>query len=162
MPDYVIGINGGGTRTTLVIVDAALKELARVAVGTTNFRNDGIEAPRAHLDKVIHQVTKQAGLDIPQITAIGTGFAGVDRPADHTLFGEMLGTYCPNVIIENDAVPALMAAVGRWYGVVAIAGTGSIAVGANGREKRERSGGWGYYIDLGSGYWMAREAIGAV
>ena len=64
------------------------------------------------------------------------------------------------LLVTNDALIALVAAVGHAPGIVIIAGTGSIAYGRNARDEAARAGGWGYVLgDEGSGYWIGRHAL---
>jgi N-acetylglucosamine kinase-like BadF-type ATPase len=66
-------------------------------------------------------------------------------------------------LIVNDALIALVAGAGQPFGVVIIAGTGSIAYGVNPAGRAGRSGGWGPVLaDEGSGYWIGRRALVAV
>jgi N-acetylglucosamine kinase-like BadF-type ATPase len=58
---------------------------------------------------------------------------------------------------------ALEAAFGAGPGVIAIAGTGSIAYGRDANGHTARAGGWGFAIsDEGSGHWIGRRAISAI
>ena len=48
-------------------------------------------------------------------------------------------------------------------GIVVLAGTGSIAYGADRRGRTARSGGYGFLLaDEGSGYWFGHQALRAV
>lgn len=156
---YLIGINGGGTHTTFALVDSALSVIATAETGATNYHYVGEEQARQNLSDGIAALTTHVPL--AQISAVGAGIAGVDRPDDHALMLNMISVLCPGipVVLENDALSALAAGVGSPFGIVTICGTGMIAYGVNRQRQRERAGGWGYGIDLGSGYAMAREAL---
>jgi len=80
-----------------------------------------------------------------QIAAIGAGFSGVDRAADRQTVTAIFEAVCPGVrlVLDNDATPALIAGVGRRFGVLTVCGTGMIALGYNASGERARSGGWG-------------------
>lgn len=164
MSTFVIGINGGGTHTDFALVDSELHVHARYQGEATNYRNVGVEAMQHVLQGGIADVLRLAGLSLDQITAIGAGFSGTDRQADRALVGEMFENIAPGkpLALDNDAVPALVAATGRRFGVVVISGTGSIAYGFDDQERRARSGGWGYHVDKGSGYAIARETLSAI
>ena len=67
------------------------------------------------------------------------------------------------VVIVNDATAALVGGTGHPFGVVCVAGTGSIAFGVNRAGERARAGGWGHLLgDEGSGYAIGLEALRAV
>jgi hypothetical protein len=69
------------------------------------------------------------------------------------------------IAVYNDSVGALAAAtMGRLFGIVLIAGTGMIAMGYSGRAGEsapQRAGGWGSFIDGGSGYAIGCDVIRA-
>ncbi|MBX3081920.1 MAG: N-acetylmuramic acid 6-phosphate etherase [Anaerolineae bacterium] len=158
----VIGINGGGTHTSLALVDANLNILARSEAGPTNVNYIGIDAARRSLEDGLRELATHVPLS--QITAIGAGIAGVDRPSDHERMQEVFAQLCPGtpVTLDNDAVPALIAGVGQRFGIVTICGTGMISLGLNAAGDRARSGGWGDYPDHGSGYAIARDMLYAL
>ena len=64
--------------------------------------------------------------------------------------------------VTNDAVIALMGATAGEPGVIAIAGTGSIAFGRNAEGRTARAGGWGYaFGDEGGAFDLVRQAVRA-
>ncbi|MDP8991193.1 MAG: ATPase, partial [Acidobacteriota bacterium] len=64
--------------------------------------------------------------------------------------------------IVNDAVIALLGATAGEAGVIAIAGTGSIAYGRNAEGREARAGGWGYVFgDEGGAFDLVRQALRA-
>jgi N-acetylglucosamine kinase-like BadF-type ATPase len=90
------------------------------------------------------------------------GFAGAGRPEGVSFYRELLQELLPEaqVIIENDAFIASIAAIGVDPGVLLIAGTGSIVIGRDKDRAMFRIGGWGpYFGDEGSGFWIGREAV---
>ncbi len=65
--------------------------------------------------------------------------------------------------VTHDAAIALAGAVAGEPGIVAIAGTGSMAFGRNARGETARAGGWGYIFgDEGGAFDIARQAVRAV
>jgi len=162
--ELAIGINGGGTHTSLVLTDTDLTILARAEVGPSNPNYIGVETAKETIQAGIESLLHDSGLGLDHVVGIGAGLSGVDRPADSTLFLEIFGSLYPKqrIVVENDALAALVAGVGRAFGIVTISGTGMIALGVNGRGERARSGGWGHYMDAGSGYWIARAVMNAV
>ena len=66
------------------------------------------------------------------------------------------------LIVTHDALIALSGATAGEPGVVAIAGTGSIAFGRNAAGETARAGGWGYVFgDEGGGFDIVRQAVRA-
>ncbi|MCE7947578.1 MAG: N-acetylmuramic acid 6-phosphate etherase [Chloroflexi bacterium CFX4] len=161
---YFIGIDGGGTSTKFALVDANLTLLSSAESGSGNPNIVGLEAARTALQEGVSAVLQAANLRLSDLSGIGAGLAGLDRPADHARFNELFAALFPNVpvVLDNDAVPVLYAASGRAFGIVTISGTGMIALGVNGQGQRGRAGGWGHYVDRGSGYVIARDALQAL
>jgi N-acetylglucosamine kinase len=64
--------------------------------------------------------------------------------------------------VTTDAVIALAGATESGCGIIAIAGTGSIAFGRNAAGRTARAGGWGYVFgDEGSAFDIVRQALRA-
>jgi N-acetylglucosamine kinase-like BadF-type ATPase len=167
-PRLVVGLDGGGTKTVAVAVDAAtllpptpsaaaqIPLLGRAQGGSTNWNSVGVEAAHANWQDVIRQAVAAAGGGLADVAAICIGMSGVDRPHDRAQVQQWLDDLLPGVPaqIVNDAVIALAAGTaGELLGVVLISGTGMIALGYNRAGERVRAGGWGALLgDGGSGY----------
>src|SRR5439155_21403505 len=98
------------------------------------------------------------------ISAVGLGIAGVDRPHDEAAIREILRRlgHRETARVVNDAAIALVAGAPERVGIVVLAGTGSIAYGADARGRTARSGGYGFLLaDEGSGYWLGHQALRA-
>lgn len=158
---YVIGIDGGGSTTKLVLIDHNLTVYARATTGSGNPNYVGVVAASKALREGVESLLGAARLRLDSIGAIGAGLAGLDRPVDHALFSDIFNTEFPEIphTLENDAVPVLYAATGRANGIVAICGTGMISLGISASGERARAGGWGHVVDVGSGYWIARQTL---
>ena len=160
---YYLGIDGGGTRTRCVLGDETTI-LARVISGGSNIIRLGEAHTRDILRGAIQQVCATARISPGQIRATCVGVAGAARPEIagkiRDIFADLALT---NVEVVGDTVIALEAAFGAGSGVIAIAGTGSIAYGRDAAGRTARAGGWGFAIsDEGSGHWIGRSAISAI
>jgi N-acetylglucosamine kinase-like BadF-type ATPase len=102
-----------------------------------------------------------AGLDSSSVkfTSACLGFSG--GPADkETLLAQMIRS--DRTIVTHDALIALSGATAGQPGLIAIAGTGSMAFGRNSSGKMARAGGWGYMFgDEGSAFYITRQALRA-
>lgn len=159
---YVIGIDGGGSKTICLVAGADGRILGEGRGGPANYLKEGLYIAKNSLREAISGALEQAGLDKQQIQAVCAGLAGMDRPDDRRVmqrvFEELLPV--PHLVLENDAFVALVGATNGQPGVIVISGTGSIALGVNGRGQRVRSGGWGHVLgDEGSGYDIARRGL---
>jgi N-acetylglucosamine kinase-like BadF-type ATPase len=160
-----IGIDGGGTKTAAVLLDGDRREMARAVSGPSNYYSVGRAVAEASLRAAIGRVLSLAGLTASEVTAIGLGMAGVDRPGDREVVQAMLSRFGPfaRILITNDAEAALVGGVGRRHGLVLIAGTGAIAYGVNAQGEARRADGWGFLVgDEGSAHWIGVQGLRAI
>ncbi|MFH7027886.1 MAG: N-acetylglucosamine kinase [Heteroscytonema crispum UTEX LB 1556] len=75
---YVLGIDGGGSKTVCVLMDKTGKVLGRGEAGASNYQSIGIKAARESIESAIYGAVK----DTVTVKAICLGLAGVGRPAD--------------------------------------------------------------------------------
>ncbi len=157
---YFLGVDGGGSKTLAVIVDARGQERGYAQVGSTNYAAVGIERAIANLYAAAEQAAQAAGCRLP-FKAAWLGLAGVDRPSDQDLFLPRLQSLAETIRLTNDG-ELLLSALDDAVGVALVAGTGSIALGRDARGCAARAGGWGHILgDEGSGYEIGRLALQA-
>src|SRR4029078_252707 len=158
---YVIGSDGGATKTVCLLADAQGAIVAEGRGPGANLHTAGELA----VEQVLHQVMESAlgDRDI-RPAAICLGVAGVDREDEARTVDAIMRRIARHsrVLVVHDALIALVGGAGDAPGIVLIAATGSIAYGRNARGEAARAGGWGHMIgDEGSGYWIGREALNA-
>ncbi|PAW76054.1 MAG: hypothetical protein B9S32_16745 [Verrucomicrobia bacterium Tous-C9LFEB] len=156
---FTLGIEGGGTRTTWVLLDSAGREVRRGEAGPANV----LLLSDAALAKLVNSIHDKVGRT-QAVTAIGATFAGVQRPKEKERMRKALAKSWPEakLVIAEDTRSALVAAHGAEDGIVVIAGTGSNVV-AQQSGKMSKAGGWGHlFSDHGSGYDLARRGLEAV
>lgn len=169
MASYRIGVDGGGTTTRAVIIDATHNMvLARAQSGSSNLYNLGLEGALRNIDSAVDAALEQAGMVLGQIDSYGFGLAGATGQHEKSLWAESLShRYSANLRVDEDVVAALVGAVGpdelnQSGGAVLIAGTGANCFGQNQEGKRVRADGWGPMLgDRGSGFWLGESAIRA-
>jgi len=167
---FVIGIDGGGTKTTVVLADLQGNVLAEETAGASNFLIIGVEKAAEVLYAAADACCRKAGLSFDHVEALAAGLTGAGRASDQQRMRDGLEHYAKaqgsslnNVIIESDARVALEAAFKGAAGMILICGTGSIALGKSSDGRVFRVGGWGRIIgDEGSGYTIGREGLNAV
>jgi N-acetylglucosamine kinase-like BadF-type ATPase len=163
----VIGVDGGGTSTRLVLQDLEGRERARVKGGPT-LVVDGSEAAVAQtLATLLAEALEVAGYppsagDAPPIVAMVAGLAGVADPARReALLGHLhaLGL-AQQIEVVNDTRVAFAHAFGDRPGILLIAGTGSHALARTPNGRWVRKGGWGLLLgDEGSAWAIALRGI---
>jgi len=164
---YYLGIDGGGTKTRCLLGDET-RPLATVTTGGSNIIRLGETQAREALHAVVHQACSAARISPDQIHAISIGVAGASIPEVAAKVRSILSELTPQISpagieVVGDNVIALEAAFGAGPGVIAIAGTGSLAYGRNAAGRTARAGGWGFAIsDEGSGHWIGRHAISII
>jgi N-acetylglucosamine kinase-like BadF-type ATPase len=156
-----LGVDGGGTKTDLAIVDATGAVIARRQGPTSNQAAVGFAEASGALVELIAETAAEAGIRVP-ITAGWIGLAGSDRPEDRAAFARALAALVDDLRVTNDAELVLSGTPGGT-GIALIAGTGSIAFARTEDGVTGRSGGWGHIFgDEGSAYRIAVDGLRAV
>ncbi len=162
--EYVIGIDGGGTKSLLHMMDCDGNFIVELDGGPLNLNATGKEAVQAELNELLFRAADRSGLPLANCRALCLGAAGAARSDERAIIEGMLRELGLRGIIEvtNDAENALAAGCEGREGVVVIAGTGSLAFGRDRDGRVCRAGGWGHLIgDEGSGYAIASRAVAA-
>ncbi|MEH2135609.1 N-acetylglucosamine kinase [Nostoc sp.] len=172
---YVLGIDGGGSKTVCILMDDLRQVLGRGEAGPSNYQSIGREATFQSIQSAIQNAFEAAIItNTDKIDAICLGLAGVGRAADielvKDLVKELQNSKLPivwalqpaNIVICNDALIALVGGIGQPVGIVVAVGTGSIVFGQNHQGYTKRVGGWGYILgDEGSAYKIAIAGMNA-
>ncbi len=165
MPEapVVVGVDGGGTKTDLLVVDAQGAVVGRASGGGANWEGVGTDAVGEVLGGLLDEALGASGRSRDDVAAWVCCLAGVDWPSDpHRLAPALdgLGVGGERVVL-NDSFAALRAGTSGPVGCVSIAGTGGVCAGRNARGEVARTMGVG--IGEGSGAWtLVSGALGAV
>ncbi len=157
---YIIGIDGGGTKTKAILANERGEVLGEKEIGQSNYQIIGRENFRKLIIGLIDDLIKGSRIEKGKISKVSLGLAGVGREGEKKDVHSILKDVGFDSIVENDAVIALVGALGGKPGVVIISGTGSIALGKNEKNQIARAGGWGYILgDEGSGFYIGKNAL---
>lgn len=154
---FLLGIEGGGTRTTALLADARGREIQRAIFGPGNVR---LLDERA-LRRLLRQISKQ--FESPD--AIGLGLAGARHPKDRARVQAEVAkvwkaTPCR---VTHDLEIALAGSGPQKTAVLVLSGTGSCCFGKTSDGRTAKMGGWGHILgDKGSGFEIGLRALKAV
>jgi N-acetylglucosamine kinase-like BadF-type ATPase len=157
-----LGIDGGQSSTTAMIGDASGRTLGMGVGGPCNHVSaaEGRAKLAGAIAACVGAARLQAGLpDHVPFRAACVGMSG--GPSDkRAVLAELLPA--DDLLVTDDAAIALAGAMGGEPGVIAIAGTGSIAFGRNAGRQSARAGGWGYVFgDEGGAFDLVRQGLRA-
>jgi N-acetylglucosamine kinase-like BadF-type ATPase len=166
---YLIGIDGGGTKTHCVMTDYDLNVLYECFGGPSNFLILGDEVVCGTILNLVESCRSFVNGSYEDIDCVVLGTTGAGRRSDaerlENSFSEFTGKKNINLNfrVESDARIALEGAFSGQPGSILIAGTGSIMFGKDAEGNIHRVGGFGRYIgDEGSGYSIGKKGLIAV
>ncbi|GAA4623514.1 BadF/BadG/BcrA/BcrD ATPase family protein [Actinoallomurus vinaceus] len=165
MADLVVGVDGGNSKTDLVLADTDGRLLAWVRGTGTRPHTDGMAVTGGQLAELTRRGLSEAGL--PETTPVTVGayfLANVDVPDDEQEALRQLSQLdvAERVLVRNDTLAILRAGAPEGWGVAVVSGAGINAVGVhpNGESARFLSLG-DITGDWGGGMGVARAALGA-
>jgi N-acetylglucosamine kinase-like BadF-type ATPase len=147
---YVLGIDGGGTRTTGIVADEFGNVYMHAITGRSNPNTLQQAAFEEVLCGLIRELNRQNDTIFTQLSVCFAGIAGVGESGRDAEVAALLAQELPaktKVIVRNDAFNALYSGTLGGPGIVQIAGTGAVTLGINENGEVARSGGWGYLFD---------------
>ena len=154
--EYVIGVDGGGTKTESVAYDLYGNILGTSLTGFGNMVNDkeqAIENVILGIKELLDRFGKNG------LKRLYLGLAGSEVGDNSKIIhDEIKVKFEIDSVVMNDGDLALKALLKGEDGILVIAGTGSTAFGVKG-DKQARCGGWGQLLgDEGSAYKISIEA----
>ncbi|HET9110013.1 MAG TPA: BadF/BadG/BcrA/BcrD ATPase family protein [Ktedonobacterales bacterium] len=159
---YVVGVDGGGTKTAAAVVGDDLGVIGSGVAGPSNYRSVGMEASSGNIAEAISRALAAAQITLDALDAICLCLAGFDTELDLPVPQRAIAllSFRGPVIFENDVVGAWAAVTGGEPGIVTIAGTGATSLGMSERGEFWRTDGWDYVLgDAGSGYRIGLDGI---
>ena len=161
---YVIGVDGGGTKTVAALANLRGKILTQSRSGSSNPRNVGIKKAVLNITRAVKPLLKRKK---GKITSVAIALPAIEeeyrgRKKEILKFlrvqKEIPKIFQGEVEIFSDQLVAFRAGTDEKDGVILIAGTGSVAHGW--RKNRDvKASGWGWVADEGSAFWVGHKAI---
>jgi N-acetylglucosamine kinase-like BadF-type ATPase len=167
---YLIGMDGGGTKTKCILTDINLNPIYETIGGPSNFLVIGIEKVSETILNLLNDCILSQKISSNDVESIVLGTTGGGRRNDAELLETQIikdaskkSIVIKNIRIESDARIALEGSFSGKAGSILIAGTGSIMFGKDEAGEIHRVGGFGRFIgDEGSGYRIGRIGLNAV
>lgn len=164
---YIIGIDGGGTKTLAVLADLKGRVLKEAKTGPSNFIKDGIKETVLNITKAIEEILKKDKKGKILSTFIALSAIQENREMRKVIMKNLLlqpkisRIFQGKVIIDSDQIAAFCSGTDKKNGIILISGTGSAAHGWQDGKEVHVSG-WGWLSDEGSGFWVGQKAYQAV
>jgi len=163
---YVLGVDGGGTKTQCALYDMEGNLYAITIFGPTNHEEyeDGLVGLEKQLFKILDQFITENGVMKEEIVYSVFGMAGVDTKKQNEVISEIIRKYgLDHFQLCNDAYLGIMAGSSSGKGICAINGTGFSVTGMNLNGDMVQCGGLGYLTgDKGGGGYIFERAISSV
>lgn len=168
--DYVLGLDGGGSKTTVQIADTDGKVLIQNMSGSCNYKSVGIEIAKNNINTVILNSLEKIGVPDIIFKSACFGLAGNDTDEDmkiynRIIFNNKLKKFLnpSTTIICNDSKIGLIAGSNKKNRLMVISGTGANCFGINEDDQEAKANGWDYILgDEGSGYTIGLKALKAI
>src|SRR5256885_4754970 len=151
--EKILGVEGGGTKTSWVLVERGENDLCVLDQGKLPPANFRLAKPD-ELRAMFRELPQEIG-------RAGIFLAGCGTEGDRQLLTRLCAEVWPNakIVVGSDRDSGLAAALGSGDGIVVNAGSGSSITGRRG-DKIERAGGWGHILgDAGGGYSLSIQAL---
>ncbi|MBI2426955.1 MAG: hypothetical protein HYV34_03835 [Candidatus Kerfeldbacteria bacterium] len=160
MTDVILAVDGGGTKTDVIVASPTGVAMGRGHSGPVNMHDEGITARdiekrlRTAIQAAMKQVRTRGRV---RIVAAVAGMAGCNSARDERILRAIFRRACPalprSFLLVNDVMIARRAGSDQPYGLALIAGTGSNGYGINPQGQEAWVSGIGHYAsDDGSAY----------
>src|SRR6516162_2185623 len=158
---FVLGFDGGGTKTECVLMDEVRVVRAQGRSGPSNPMRVGFGGALAAVCEAGRMAMQSAGLSLRDISLVCAGLAGAAQPESEQKMKRLLAEEFPGVGVHVCTdLDLTLEATGDGPAIVLIAGTGSGAVGRDQAGHIARVGAHGFLLgDEGSAYDIGRRAV---
>ena len=146
---FYLGIDGGGTKTELLLKDQNGKEIERLFVGPCNPNSIGMSASQNVLKIAINEILKNVDYSSVNLFAGISGGGLEKRKNEYRNFFSKMGFNKFDNGSDNENIVE-QGLKGR-EGITIIAGTGICLYKSQNGVKGRCGGGWGFFLDQGGG-----------
>lgn len=165
MAQLVVGVDGGGSKTHVILANGKGKELGSLIGDGSAVRPGEALTSAETIGALVRDALTNAEItDKPSLLVAGIAGTGREKERKALLRALQGEGLADEVQVVTDAEIALADAFGaEGAGILLVAGTGSVAYGRGPAGAFRRCGGWGPDVgDEGSGAWIGRRALSVV
>ncbi len=160
MADYIVGIDGGGSKTDFLLCDFQYNTVCRRVAPRSNPFDIGIDALCELITENINALLTDGNIDRRDIKAAFAGIAGLTSSNHTKTVASLLKELLPNASTDasHDGINVLYGAFPDSDGVSIICGTGSSCFVKRGNAIH-RIGGYGGFDLLGNGCEIGKACV---
>jgi N-acetylglucosamine kinase-like BadF-type ATPase len=164
--EYIIGVDGGGTKTDYLIFSTAGEFVDSYRVGSRS--HEVLSGGFAEVEELfladIEYLLKRNNIIKSMVAAAAFGMAGIDTPAQLSQMKNIIDkASLRNYTIANDSILGIKAGCASGVGICSINGTGTVASGIDENGTILQVGGIGMVTgDDAGGFYIAASAVRAV
>ena len=164
MKQYLLGADGGGSKTAFLLADIEGNPIATCTRGRSNPGDIGYEAMEALILEGFSSLCRENGVEEREVVSIFAGVAGLTSFKMNEQLRDAMGKIFPiaHCDCSHDGMNVLYGAFpGGEDGAIVICGTGSSCF-ANAKDAVYRIGGYGQFDLTGNGYEIGKAAFAHV
>ncbi len=161
---YVLGVDGGNTKTDYLLCDLEGRLIANLRGGTSSHEHLGYDGAQREMDERITELLHTAGVERTEIAAAAFGLAGIDQRAQKMELTRIVREIGFEISVAmNDSFLGIKAGSETGTGVCSINGTGTAAGGIDAEGRWVQVGGYGNVVsgDEAGGSHIARLTLRA-
>ncbi len=163
---YILGADGGGTKTDYLIFTTAGEWVDTLRVGSRSHEilEGGFAEVEEKIIEDINRLLEKNSILKSQVAAAAFGMAGIDTPDQLARIKDVLNkTGLNKYAVSNDSILGIKAGCPSGVGICSINGTGTVATGINEKGEILQVGGIGMATgDSAGGHYIAALAVRAV
>lgn len=164
--EYVIGLDGGGTKTHCALFDTNGNRKDFMEFGATNHESmpEGFHDLEIELYKIFDAILERNDIGVENLKHCAFGMAGVDTQNQHSIISKIIRNYgIKDFVLSNDSYLGIKAGSTNGIGICAINGTGCSITGIDTKGTMLQVGGLGALTsDKGGGTYLFERAISSV
>ena len=146
MKKYVIGVDGGNTKTDYFLFDTDGNFIDHIKDGTCSHEHVGYDGAEQILNAKINELTSRNHISDADIEAGAFGLAGIDiKPQLNEFIGIMermkSNSRLKKYAVDNDSFLGIFAGTSKGYGICSINGTGTVSGGVDPFGNRHQTSG---------------------